>query len=295
MKKMIFSGVSCMAMALLLSSCYSSTVSMGDMTPTDPAVHVATAHEPHFISGLVGSTKREAKNYIGDNNDYRIKQYQSFVDGLLGVITVGFYTPTTTKFYLPYGATAPVVRKKGLPVKFGVRGGLNISSASFSEYGDAIGASSRIGFNAGIILDMPVSESFYVQPGLYYTQKGFKYDGRTWRNLGNTKSCTSTQGYVELPILASYRYPLTDDIQLQINAGPYAAVRLNNKVSDEDYDFLYFDGGSSGSFDAGLQVGAGVLYDKHYYAGIGYEWGFLEQEHTDSKNKNLFISIGYNF
>lgn len=153
-----------------------------------------------------------------------------------------------------------------------------------------------MGFNAGFILDIPVSKSFYVQPGLYYTQKGFKFDGRKWWNSpDDIKSCTSTQGYVEMPILASYRYPLTNDIQLQINAGPYAAVRLNNKVSDEDYDFLRFDSGSSGSFDAGLQVGAGILYNKHYYAGVGYEWGFLEQERTDSKNKNLFISIGYNF
>ncbi len=287
MKKKIFSGVGCMAMALLLSSCYSSTVSMGNMKPTDPAVHVATAHEPHFISGLVGSTKREAKNYIGDNKDYRIKQYQSFVDGFLGVITAGIYTPTTTKFYLPYGVTAPVVRKKkNLPTKFGVRGGLNITSASL-KHGDVLGASSSMGFNAGFILDVPVSESFYVQPGLYYTQKNFEIYETTWRD----SYWTCTQGLVELPILASYRLPLTDDIQLQINAGPYASVRLNGNSSDGD---SYYVNGSE--FDAGLQVGTGILYDKHYYAGIGYEWGFVGQGHPDDcKYKNLFISIGYNF
>ena len=290
---MRLTGVSCVAAVLLLSSCYSSTVNMGDMAPNDPAVHVATSHEAHFLRGLAGSAKREAKDYVGENKDYRIKQYQSFVDGLLGSITLGIYTPTTTKYYLPYGATAtPVKRGSGLPVKFGVRVGLNMASASLSD--DVDGVSSRIGFSAGAILDIPVSRSFYIQPGLYYSQKGFKFDGRS-RYGSDTKTCTSTQGYVELPVLASYRYDLTDDLQLQVNAGPYFAVRLNNTVDDEEYDHEYFGSGSSGSVDAGLQIGGGVTYAKHYYAGLGYEWGFIEQERTHSKNRNFFISIGYNF
>lgn len=291
--KKIYLAMGCVAFLMLLSSCYSSTVSMGDMKPTDPAVHVATAHEAHFIAGLVGSTKRDAKNYVGDNKDYRIKQYQSFVDGLLGTITVGIYTPTTTKFFLPYGATAaPVKKEKGLPVKFGVRAGLNISSASFKN--DVDGLSSRIGFHGGFIMDIPVSKSFYIQSGVYYTQKGFKYEATSMYGGSNdTKTVTSTQGYVEVPILASYRYPLMDDLQLQIHAGPYFAARISNKVDDDQYS--YYGHGSSGSFDAGIQAGAGVLYANHYYAGIGYEWGFVEQEKTKSKNRNFFISIGYNF
>lgn len=120
---------------------------------------------------------------------------------------------------------------------------------------------------------------------MYYTQKGFKLESEE-------ETVKSTQGYVELPVLASYRYALTDDIQLQINAGPYFAVRLSNK---EDPDYHLFTGGSSGCVDAGVQAGAGILYAKHYYAGVGYEWGFVKQEKTRSKNKNLFINIGYNF
>lgn len=289
-------SVGCMATALLLSSCYSSTVNMGDMKTTDPAVHVATAHDAHFIGGLVGSKKRIAKDYVGDNKNYRVKQYTSFFDGLLGMLTAGIYTPTTTKFYLPYGAGGIPAKKAHLPVKFGVRAGLNFATVALADdaENEVEGVSGTMGFSAGAVLDIPVSKSFYIQPGLYYSQKGFKYEGIAQYYSTETTTFTSTQGYVELPVLASYRLTLTNDLQLQVNAGPYFAVRLNNKV-DKDDPYHRFDGGSSGSFDTGLQIGTGVTYNKHYYAGIGYEWGFFEQERTDSKNRNLFINIGYNF
>jgi len=43
----------------------------------------------------------EAKKYVGDRSDYVTKSQITFVDGLLRVITLGIYTPSTTNFYVP--------------------------------------------------------------------------------------------------------------------------------------------------------------------------------------------------
>lgn len=90
-------------LTFMFSSCYTSTISVGDMDVNDPAVKVNECHNPHFIYGLVSSnaSKHKAKEYVKDASSYRIKTQQSFVDGLLSIITFGIYTPTTTTFYTP--------------------------------------------------------------------------------------------------------------------------------------------------------------------------------------------------
>lgn len=279
--KRLSSVVCCMTTVLLLSSCYSSTVTVGDMNPSDPAVEVATAHDAHFIGGLIGHPKREASDYVGDNKNYRVKQYTSFVDGLLSSITAGIYTPTTTKFYLPYGVAAPQIKKKGLPVVFGIRTGLNMASMKhdLDQFESAIydeDISMKLGFNIGIILDIPVNKSFYIQPGLYYSQKGAKYEQRYLRS-DYSDEFTAKLNYLLLPILGSYRYNITEDLQLQVNAGPFVG-----------YDFS-----DTEEVDAGIHGGIGVLLTKHFYVGAGYEHGFIA--HSEQYTRNLLVNIGYNF
>jgi Bor protein. len=282
-------GFSCMTTILLLSSCYSTTVSVGDMKTTDPAVEVATVHNAHFVDGLVNSVKREAKDYVGENKSYRVKQYQSFVDGLLAGVTLGIYTPTTTKYYLPYGVAAPKIKAKGngIPVTFGVRGGLNLSTMSFEH--DATGIKGKTSFNAGLIVDIPLSKDFYIQPGLYYSKKGCKEDYEYyWDETIIKVEGKWSLSYIEMPILASYHYDIIDDVQLQINAGPFVGLSVINNIAEN---------GGKAQVDFGMQVGAGVLLAKHYYAGVGYDWGFLKQNNMGVKatTRNFFVNIGYNF
>ena len=97
--KKLFLGALCFCAVLSLESCYNSSVCVGNMKADDPSVCVNTVHNPHFVYGLIGHKKAEAKKYVGEKKDYRIRHYQSFVDGLLSVITCGIYCPTTTEFY----------------------------------------------------------------------------------------------------------------------------------------------------------------------------------------------------
>lgn len=100
MKKIIF-GVCMICAALMLESCYSSTVCVGNMKPETPAVKVNTKHNAHFIGGLIGEGKVRAKDYVEGAKDYKVKHQLTFLDYVLSGITMGIYTPSTTKFYVP--------------------------------------------------------------------------------------------------------------------------------------------------------------------------------------------------
>lgn len=99
--KKIVSMVLGLGIVLSLSSCYNSSVCVGDMKVDDPAMEVNSVSNPHFIGGLIGHKKVEASKYVGDAKSYCVKRSQSFLDGALSAITFGIYTPTTTTFYVP--------------------------------------------------------------------------------------------------------------------------------------------------------------------------------------------------
>lgn len=60
-------------------------------------------------------------------------------------------------------------------ISYGVRAGLNISNIG-GEYGpdsdDKLDFDSRVGFHIGGIVDIPITNGFYVQPGLLFTTRG---------------------------------------------------------------------------------------------------------------------------
>lgn len=99
MKSKFLFGVCCICIATL-SSCYSSSVYVGKLHPQEDVTCVGTSHNAHFLGGLIGSKKIRAKKYVDNLQDYKIKTNHSFVDYLLTGITLGIYTPTTTKFYV---------------------------------------------------------------------------------------------------------------------------------------------------------------------------------------------------
>lgn len=190
------------------------------------------------------------------------------------------------------------------PITIGVRAGMNIATMT----GDIEGNDSRIGFNAGVSVDIPLLQSLYLQTGLYVTQKGTKseyydedYDCDIEEKLNPL--------YLQIPILASYRYNFTDNTQLQVNFGPYLAYGISGKYEatasagnqsySEDYDFFGDGDDEFGGkrFEMGLQVGAGVTFNK-IYVGAAYEFGLTDAVKDDGysiKNSNFMINVGYNF
>lgn len=189
-------------------------------------------------------------------------------------------------------------------VQFGIRAGVNFANQTQKVSEESVSFSSRTAFHVGFIADLPIVESFYIQTGLYLQSKGSKNE---YFDEGTIKE-SITPMYLEIPLLASYRYNFSKAAQLQVNFGPYFAYGISGKYKEEivgnevgEVDFFGDDGDNFGAkrFDCGLQVGAGMTFAKHYYVGLAYEFGLTNIAHETAdgtlKNKNFMISVGYTF
>ena len=184
---------------------------------------------------------------------------------------------------------------------WGLRLGSNF--ATFNEKvdeGSATDYKYKAGFRLGVIRDFGISENFYIQPGLYFTMGGAIQKTDRYQDL------TCNLGYLHFPVLLSYRIGLNDYTKLHLNAGPYLAYGVCGKMKYAGEKINAFgDGEYEGGlkrFDAGLSFSAGISFDRFYWS-IGYDLGLTEIFDEDSwelngvktRNRNIFISLGYNF
>ena len=188
-------------------------------------------------------------------------------------------------------------------ITWGIRAGFNLSNMSFSEEDES--ADSKAGFNVGIGVDFPLLQSLYLQSGLYYTTKGFK---TSEEDGGDKLEVKCTPQYLEIPVMASYRYNFGATTQLQVNFGPYFAYGIGGKgkmtyeyegEKEEEKEDLFGKDGFLNRFDAGLGIGAGLTLSK-FYIGLNYQFGLANiakdaEDGYSVKNKNFSISVGYNF
>ena len=202
------------------------------------------------------------------------------------------------------------------PITFGVRAGLNISDFTQNPTISGELLKAKAGFNVGVNVDFPLLESLYLQSGLYFSLQGAKYKYTETdvdyyeKYVVNYNPC-----YLQLPILASYRYNFKDNLQLQVNLGPYFAVALGGKAN---YKYEVNDDGEAESYkeknkmfgktngypngykrgDIGWIVGAGVTWQKLYF-GFNYGFGFMNilknSPNYSEKNSTFSINVGYNF
>lgn len=195
---------------------------------------------------------------------------------------------------------------KAQGINWGARLGMNIGSISGDKGWDDY--KSKIGFHLGVAADYELVQSLFLESGLYISTKGAKYKEN---GIEDIYSLT----YLQLPILAAYKFDLGNEFKLHVKAGPYLALGLaaKNKYKDSsdpnDNETVKGFGKSEGNdektdlkrFDAGLQFGAGVSKG-NYYLGLNYELGLsnlcIEDnwgKDAKAKNRNFNISLGYNF
>ena len=202
-------------------------------------------------------------------------------------------------------------------VTFGIRAGVNMANISGSDSdGSSYSFGNRTSFHIGVTADIPIMQSLYVQTGLFFQNKGYKFEETDnysdyYDDYYNKTTETAKPMYLEIPVLASYRYNVSDAIQLQINLGPYFGYGIGGKMKEEtslygekeskEYDYFGDADETCGfkRFNCGLQVGAGLTFSDHYYLGFNYQFGLSNINDSDDfdsiKDRNWMISLGYNF
>ncbi len=203
-------------------------------------------------------------------------------------------------------------------IAYGVRAGLNISNIK-GEWmpGHSLDLKSRAGFQIGAVVDLPIFNGFYVQPGLSFTTRGAR---KKVTENDETEITKLQPFYMQIPVLASFRADVSPSVNVQVNVGPHLAIGLGGKDKEEytyngktDKQDEPFFGKSEDNkprfgakrFDFGLSFGAGVTIKEHYYVGIQYDLGLINMaihddefaygDKTKFHNGNFAIQVGYNF
>lgn len=189
--------------------------------------------------------------------------------------------------------------RPGIIVSAGYQG------ANISNINDAKVAS---GARAGVAVDFGVLDAgnmmLSIQPGLNFSMKGVRMTEDSDSGKLNTY-------YLDLPILANLRFDGGNGLGAFVNAGPYIAYGIggNLKLGSlkiEENPFKKVDGESFlNAFDWGLQVGAGVEYNRMMLT-VGTQVGMyditpkvngVEDIFGEKTNKNtsFFVTVGYRF
>ncbi len=92
MKKLLQNLSFIFLLALLFSSCYTYTFSVGRGAQTGLEIQ---GKNHYLINGLAPVGTKDFRELAGDATDYDVTITHTFVDGLLSLLTGGIYSPTT--------------------------------------------------------------------------------------------------------------------------------------------------------------------------------------------------------
>ncbi len=159
----------------------------------------------------------------------------------------------------------------------GVFGGINMGWGSGNDYDDMIDAleygfgkassEARMGFSLGLFLDIPISETFSIQPELQYTVAKVGYNFTDLNDLvleDLEVEATETYNTLLVPILAKYKI-LAGKGKINIFGGPMIVLLLGDVKYKEEYDYYGDTDSFTDEFEPDKSLGLG------FSVGIGYE------------------------
>ncbi len=93
MKKTIKTLSIALGLTLILSSCYTSSFTVGD----GPQRGIEVKKPNHYLLyGLAPISISDPVSMAGETKDYEVTITHTPVDNLISILTLGLYTPTTT-------------------------------------------------------------------------------------------------------------------------------------------------------------------------------------------------------
>ena len=200
-------------------------------------------------------------------------------------------------------------------VNFSIKGGLS----SASVRGDAadnlqnlldftngrITTTNRTGVFAGISANMPLSDVFSVEPGIYYTQKGYQLNGELGIKgiefLGASAKAILQSDYIDIPVLLKANV----GAGLQIFAGPQlsylSSAKLRTSAGLLGFNILNktFDATNQyNKWDAAVTGGVAYQFDNGLNLNVSYDHGLSKidaNQNLSAYNKALKVGIGFSF
>ncbi|WP_143308444.1 porin family protein [Chitinophaga vietnamensis] len=182
--------------------------------------------------------------------------------------------------------------------KWGIVAGPNFSSVTYKNLTLNSGKETSkliTNLRAGVTVDIPLADEFFIGTGLLYEGKGGKF---------KNSDLKLTTSYLQLPINFMFK-PEVGNGRLVLAAGPYIAYGVGGKFKNTGgNDVNAFDDAAGPlkqkRFDAGAGINIGYEMPMGLYFGLNTDLGLVNQmDNTDNgrslKNTSFGVSIGYKF
>lgn len=181
----------------------------------------------------------------------------------------------------------------------GIKAGINYASLSQSateETYEDYQQKAVLGFQAGLVAELPLTSFFAIQPEFLFIQKGGK--SQYIFNDNNKSVNRVIYNYIEIPVLAKIKMGNTqgDGAGFYLIGGPFAGLALNGKGENEltilgvtttnDYDIDYSDEANKEKrLDWGVSLGAGITLGQ-FFMDARYNLGINNLNDDDADNNN---------
>jgi opacity protein-like surface antigen len=216
-------------------------------------------------------------------------------------------------------AVATATAQDSAPVKFGIRGGLNLGKIGIMDNSDESGrdyyysrttdkmslSGNLIGFHVGVAADVKLLEFLYFQPGVMLNLKGGEikdeYEYRSsYEHDYNESTITIAVYYLDVPLMLSLKGTLNNDLALRAHAGPYFGlglfgkfeveetgssgrrdgIKIDNVFSPSALDKSRYGFTGANKFNFGVGLGAGLEFN-NMYLGASYNIGLTNLLDSD--------------
>lgn len=193
-------------------------------------------------------------------------------------------------------------------IKWGVKGGLNVSSLGDYEYYvipyEDVELDNKLGLYAGIFTQIYFTQKLGIETGLYYSMLGGKDKENDY---DEQYKVTANPAYLQLPVTVIYKFNLPAGFSVYPSVGVYAGYGLSGKLknsgtigtTDISHKEDYFDSFAR-KFDFGATVGVNFEYRK-FLLGAAYDRGLIRVNKDkvpygdNAYNSNFRITLGYIF
>jgi hypothetical protein len=219
------------------------------------------------------------------------------------------------KLYTTAVVFLALVSSSAFAQSFGVRAG----AVSSNLKGDAmnsiqnlvdlsngyVSTKSRTGFYAGGFVEIPVTGIISIEPGAYYSQKGYMMEGNFAVNklefLSASARATLQSDYLDIPVLIKANVAKG----LQVYAGPQYSHLLKSNLEVEagalGFSLFNRDLDVSNQFnksDWSVVGGLGYTFDNGFSVNASYDHGLTRvdrNENLKSFNRAFKVGVGFKF
>lgn len=201
-----------------------------------------------------------------------------------------------------FGVFAQSKKYVATATTFGITAGVNWNNINGkTATGDKLDNKMKTGFNGGVNVEFPVSNGFYLQPGVEYRQKGAE-----WNNGSKL-----TLSYIDIPVNFIYK-PAIGDGSILLGFGPYVGFGINGKMKADNgmERKVIFNNNYSSSeaediqfkkLDAGANFMIGYEFQSKLSAALKAQLGLIDinpdtnipGDKTKYRNTGFGLSLGY--